>query len=317
MKKLIKIISNIPCCLKANNQLFFVKDCLFLEVIDEETVFFTATPLEECEYYPINYTLSNKLTTNKNVRATKYKNNIKLEFFFSSANKIKTFTCDDFFITYYNNYYLVDNNQYFLLDNFKQNYYKLSTLKLNENFYLIKGFYKLCENKSNNRLNQKISIAIYDKVNKKIVHKDNCHKVEYEKNLLKLTSLMFDQNKQALSSEFLVSDNQLTKNDFYSSYTKQRPETLNKKYQIGKAFFECILSNNKNLLATYLTDDLKGKIKDQNLHLMFNNFIKVDNEFLTNLDEINLLTHHSDNIYEATTYKIEFINGKISNIVSI
>ena len=114
MKKLIKIISNIPCSLKANKETFFVNDCIFLEIIDEEKVLLKAEPLYESEYFGINYMLSDKLKPHKNVRITKYKNNVKLEFFFQSANKIKHLESNDYSITYYNNYYLIQNNNYFL-----------------------------------------------------------------------------------------------------------------------------------------------------------------------------------------------------------
>lgn len=317
MKKLIKIISNIPCYLKANNEVFFVESSIFLEVIDENEIFFNATPSQSCEYFPINYVLKSKLQSHNNIRITKYKNNIKLEFMFTSANKIKSFKKDNLEISYYNGYYLNKNNKSCFLSNFTHNYFKLDIEKLNENYFLIKGFYKLRENEEQNLYNQKIDIAIYDDKIQAIIHQDSCNKIEIEANILKVISLMFDQNKQALICEFYVNENSFTKKDFYSSYTKQKPSRLNKKYQINQAFFECILSHNYNLLASYLTDDLKGKINDKNLHLMFNNFLKVDTEFLTNLDEVNLITKVSNNIYDSTTYKIEYIQNKISNIISI
>lgn len=317
MKKLIKIISAIPCYLKANNEIFFVEKSIYLEIFDEEEIFLNLIPYQNCNYLPIFYNLNSKISYHKNVRITTYKNNILLEFYFNCVDKVKYYSNEDFSISCYNDYFLNYDNEAYLLKNFNRNYYKFDIIELNSRYSIIKGFFKLTETIDYDAYNQKINIAIFDKSTKSIIHFDSCNKVEITKDTLKIISLMFDQNKQALISEFNISNNDFSKKDFYSVYTNKKPSNLTKKYQISKAFFECILSNNIQLITSYLTDDLKSIIKNKNLHLMFDNFVKVDNEFLQNIDEVNLICKVSENIYKATTYKIEYIQNKISNIVSI
>ena len=318
MKRLIKIISSVPCHLKVNNESFYVEQNIILEIIDENEIFIFATPSKIYEYFPICYKLTSKPEPNNNVRLTKYKNNFKIELFFSSGNKIKYYNDDNYKINYYNNYFLTyKNNSSIYIPNFINNYYNIEIENINENYNLIKGFFKPNENLPISKENKKISICIYSISENKIVYYDTCNKVENKYGSLKIISLMNDQNKQALICEFNTNNGSFIKKEFYSSYTKKAPMKLTKKYQISQAFFECILSDNKNLLATYLNEDLKEKVKNKDLHLMFDKFVKVDNEFLQNIDEVNLIIKIDKNIYEAITYKIEYIGNKISNIISI
>ena len=203
-----------------------------------------------------------------------------------------------------------------MLKNFKHNYLKFDIVSLNENYNLVLGYYKIKELFDFNKDNQKIDLCVVDK-NGKIVHYDTCNMIENTTSVLKIITNMFDQNKQFLIAEFDLSMGLFTKKDFYSVYSKQKPSVITEKYQICQAFFECVLANNPLLFASYLSDNLKDKIDGNNIHLMFENFVKVDTEFLLNQNEVNLIKKIKDNFYESKTYKIEFTGNKISNIVSV
>lgn len=208
MKRLIKIISNIPCYLKVNNFNFFVENSKILELIDEENVFFTAMP-QDSEYIPIYYYLDNNISkTHKNIRITKYNGNLKLELFFSNYSKIKNYNNENLSIYYYNDYYLKYKNNTFLLDNFTHNIYYLSTKNINSRYILIEGHYRINEENSKN---DKIDIAILDTSLNAIIHKDSCSATKIDNNIFKVISYMNDQNKQVLICEFDISNNSFLK----------------------------------------------------------------------------------------------------------
>ena len=316
MKQIIKIIPSVPCYVTINNENFFIEKSKYFELIDEDKVFIECNPCNS-DYLSINYLLSDKKVYSKNVRITSYKAGKVIELLFTNSFKVKEFEYKGIKINYFNGYRLFYNNHVIELKSFSKNYFKFDCEELNKNYMLIKGFFYLNENKPDSHLNQKISVAVLDMVNSQVIHSDICNKTEVKDGVLKIITLLYDQNSQALISEFNVAGSSFLKNDFYSVYTNKTTKKLHHNFQIARAFFECIQADNKKLIASYLSDDINQKINNKDLHLMFNNFVKIDNEFLTSTNYINIISKVSDNFYEAQTYNVQFSGGKITNIVSV
>lgn len=312
MNYLIYIITNIPTIILIKDKHYNCKNKLLIET-DEENLLLQVFPSQNYPYQSLTYFFDKKTPDNNKVTITKYDKNYKININLQSLNIIKQKEFQNCKIYFDNEYFLSYNNQTVNLNNLNNNYYDFNLEELNSNFLLIYGKHKVNETLNISFDNEKLDYCIYSKTSNSIVHFDSCNFYKKENNKISFYTKLYDQHKHILVVEYNISTS-FSFDDYYSLYSLGKPLTLEKDHLIITAFFECILAENSNLCKYYLQDDLQEKISNINLRAMFNNFVKVDNLFLKNTNEINLIIKKDENFYEAKKYFIDINNGKISNI---
>lgn len=312
MNYLVYIITNVPCFIQINEKLLVCENEILIETNEKEFLI-NCYPKNSNDFSNFHYIFKQKYSYTQNVKITKYYQNYKINITLKAlAVKYGYYLNETTKIFYDNGYNFCYKNQIFKLENFENNYYELCIKNL-KNYFLLLGKSKINEDSQAYITNQKIDYALFSVNNNCIVHSDSCNFINENDTLIEFYTYLFDQHKHILRTTLDFKDN-LKVVDFCSMYTKGKPENLIYKEQIARAFFECILAQNNTLISTFLSEDLKTSVLDKNLHAFFNNFVGIDNLFLNQNNEINLISKVSKNLFEAKTYTIEFENEKISNI---